>query len=176
MTLPISSMLVNSPFVRSTTSLPPAVMVPPGRSRLAAASASLTEIGSQGFEPARIEIHLNLAHEAAVHLHAGDAVHLLQQRLHRSSTSSRALSAASVDDTAYVATGNAATSKRAMVGSSISFGSRKRMAATFSTSAAEPCASRPSLNSMPTRENPHWSSTRRASRLRCRPPRPRSAW
>ena len=84
MTLPISSMLVNSPFVRSTTSLPPAVMVPPGTSRLAAASASLTtEIGnSQGFEPARIEIHLNLAHEAAVHLDAGDAVHLLQQRLH----------------------------------------------------------------------------------------------
>ena len=84
MTLPISSMLVNSPFVRSTTSLPPAVMVPPGTSRLAAASASLTaEIGnSQRFEPARIEIHLNLAHESAVHLDAGDAVHLLQQRLH----------------------------------------------------------------------------------------------
>ena len=59
-------------------------MVPPGTSRLAAASASLTtEIGSsQGFEPARIEIHLNLAHEAAVHLDAGDAIHLLQQRLH----------------------------------------------------------------------------------------------
>ncbi len=84
MTLPISSMLVNSPFVRSDHVFAArrdgaARHVEVGRGERLADSGN----GQlQRFEPARIEVHLDLAHEPAVHLDAGDAVHLLQQRLH----------------------------------------------------------------------------------------------
>ena len=74
----------NSPFVRSDNVLcPRCCILPPGRSRLAAASCSADDADRQPerFEPARIEIDLDLADLAAVDFDRRDAVDLLEQRL-----------------------------------------------------------------------------------------------
>ena len=83
MTPATSSAPLNSPLVRSVTLRPSRSTLPPGRSRFSAASSRrhLGDRHGQGFEPARIEVDLDLADLAAVDLHRGHAVDLLEQRL-----------------------------------------------------------------------------------------------
>ena len=70
-------------MVRSETFCPSRMTVPAGTSRFSAPSFSATTLSgsAERLEPARIEIHLDLAHVPAVDLHGGDAVDLLDERL-----------------------------------------------------------------------------------------------
>ena len=83
MTSAISSAPLNSPLVRSVTLRPSRSTLPPGRSRFSAASLAATSVIGMPIASSRrgIEVDLDLADLAAVDLHRGDAVDLLEQRL-----------------------------------------------------------------------------------------------
>ena len=116
----------------------------------------LRERQAERFEPPRIEVDLDLADLAAVHLHRGHAVDLLEQRLQvvLDLAAGDSLGWRRADREDHDRQGP----RRRTAGWSdprCRGGSRARIAATFSrTSAAAACGSTSSRSSTPTREKP----------------------
>ncbi len=83
MTLATSSAPLNSPLVRSDTLRPSRSTLPPGRSRFSAASLAATSVIGRSSASSRRGSRLTWISRtcAAVDLHGGDAVDLLEQRL-----------------------------------------------------------------------------------------------